>query len=126
MKKHCMALLIIVFIIMLLAGCGGGGGGSSQENIAPSPAKAQWAQTVTAGSSASDFYSVSVASDGSVYAAGIIYGTGTYDFGNSKTAKGTNSGVNIVLVKYDSSGVAQWAQTVTAGSSNSYFYSVSV
>ena len=87
---------------------------------------AQWAQTVTAGSinSVDSFFtSVSaVASDGSVYAAGYILGTGTYNFGNSVTATGTSTGgINIVLVKYDSSGVAQWAQTVTAGSDSSMF-----
>ena len=67
-----------------------------------------------------------MASDGSVYAAGYIAGTGTYNFGNGVTATGTSSGENIVLVKYDSSGVAQWAQTVTAGSDESSFTSVFV
>jgi hypothetical protein len=78
---------------------------------------AQWAQTVTAGSDYSILLSVSAASDGSVYTAGQIYGTGTYNFGNSGVAAaGTYAGFNTVLVKYDSSGVAQWARTVTAGS----------
>ena len=67
-----------------------------------------------------------MASDGSVYAAGYITGTGTYNFGNSVTATGTFTGSNIVLVKYNSSGVAQWAQTVTAGSNELGFNSVSV
>jgi outer membrane protein assembly factor BamB len=87
---------------------------------------AQWARTVTTGSTYSDFNSVSVASDGSVYAVGYIYGTGTYGFGNSITSAGTSTGYNIVLVKYNSSGAAQWAQTVTAGSSSSWFNGVSV
>jgi hypothetical protein len=87
---------------------------------------AQWAQTVTAGTSDSVFYSVSVASDGSVYAAGVIGGTGTYNFGNSVTAAGPYSTYNCVLVRYNSSGEAQGAQTVTAGNSDSYFYGVSV
>ena len=87
---------------------------------------AQWAQTVTAGSNQSSFNSVSEASDGSVYAVGYITGTSIYSFG-SVTAAGTYAtGINAVLVKYDSSGVAQWAQTVTAGVDDSYFYSVSV
>jgi hypothetical protein len=86
----------------------------------------QWAQTVTAGSNASDFEGVSVASDGSVYAAGDIYGTGTYNFGNSVTAAGAYSGYNVALVKYNSSGVAQWAQTITGGVDDSSFSSVSV
>ncbi len=47
---------------------------------------ASWAQTVTGGTGASSFTSVSVASDGSVYAAGFISGTGTYNFGNGVTA----------------------------------------
>jgi hypothetical protein len=87
---------------------------------------AQWAQTVAAGSNVSSFSSVSVASDGSVYAAGNIYGTGTYNFGNGVTAAGPTNGYNLVLVKYNSSGVAQWAQTVTAGNNESSFNSVSV
>lgn len=87
---------------------------------------AQWAQTVTAGSNYSEFRSVSVASDGSVYTAGSIDGTGTYNFGNGVTTAGMFSGINIILVKYNSSGIAQWAQTVAAGSSKSRFSSVSV
>jgi hypothetical protein len=87
---------------------------------------AQWAQTVTAGSDGSFFNSISVASDGSVYAAGFINGTGTFNFGNSVTATGAYSYENTVLVKYNSSGVAQWAQTVTAGSNGSLFNGVSV
>ncbi len=82
---------------------------------------AQWAQTV-AGSDSSDFFGVSVATDGSVHAAGLI-GTGTFDFGNGVTATGT-SGNNIVLVKYDSFGVASWAQTVAAGNGASSFSGV--
>jgi hypothetical protein len=61
---------------------------------------AQWAQTVTAGNGYSGFTGVSVASDGSVYAAGFIDGTDTYNFGSSVTATGSNSGDNIILVKY--------------------------
>ncbi len=87
---------------------------------------AQWAKTVTAGSGLSQFYSVSVGSDGSVYAAGVISGTGTYGFGSGVTATGMNTNYNVILVKYDSSGVTQWAKTVTAGSGSSLFYSISV
>ncbi len=86
---------------------------------------AQWARTVTAGSNDSLLNSVSVASDGSVYAAGYVYGPGTFNFGNSVSV-GTQVGYNPVLVKYDSSGTAQWAQTVTAGGGGSFFNSVSV
>jgi hypothetical protein len=87
---------------------------------------AQWARTTTAGSSISDFYSVTMASDGAVYAAGYIHGTGTHDFGNGIIATAATTAYNIALVKYNSSGEAQWAQTVTAGNSGTYFNSVSV
>ncbi|MBN2158064.1 MAG: hypothetical protein JW807_01620, partial [Spirochaetes bacterium] len=73
---------------------------------------AQWAQTVTADNH-SLFNSVAIASDGSVYAAGQLVGTGTCNFGNGVTATGTTD-ATFLLVKYNSSGVAQWAQTVTA------------
>jgi hypothetical protein len=105
-------------------------GTSSNDNIMlvkyNSSGTAQWAQTVTAGVGSSDLFSVFVASDGSVYAAGLIHGAGTYNFGNNVTATGTNANANIVLVRYTSSGVAQWAQTMTAGSDQSSFGSVSV
>jgi len=87
---------------------------------------AQWARTVITGDGHSGFNSVSVVTDGSVYAAGYVYGTSTNDFGNNVTVTGTHSGSNIVLVKYDSSGTAQWAQTATVGSSDSQFSGVSV
>ncbi len=73
------------------------------------------------------FNSIAVDSIGDIYAAGYIYGTGTYDFGNSQTVTGTYSiGNNILLVKYNSAGVAQWARTVFSGTSNSGFTSVCV
>ncbi len=90
-----------------------------------SSGEAQWAQTVTAGSSTSSLVGLSIASDGSLYAGGIIFGTGTYNFGNGVTAAGTSSTFNILLIKYNGSGVAQWAKTVTAGPVASFFISVS-
>lgn len=87
---------------------------------------AQWARTILAGTNISSFNSIALDSSGNIYAAGQIYGTGTYDFGNGKTATGTYIGGNIVLVKYDAAGTAQWAKTVTAGALSSQFYSVTV
>jgi len=86
---------------------------------------AQWARTLTGGSNDSCFRNVSAASDGSVYAAGYIYGTGTFDFGNGVTAAGTYSRNNIILVKYNSSGTAQWARTTRSASNHSSFSGVS-
>jgi hypothetical protein len=87
---------------------------------------AQWAQTVSAGTSASSFNSVAIDVDGNVYTAGYITGTGTYNFGGTVTATGTSTGSNVVLVKYNSAGVAQWAPTVSAGTLASSFNSVAI
>ena len=96
-----------------------------------SSGEAQWAQTVTAGHRGTYFTSVSVALDGSVYAAGYIHeddvNTGLYNFGNGVTVSSTSPlSDNLILVKYSSSGVAQRAQAVTSGVYDSRFNSVSV
>jgi hypothetical protein len=88
--------------------------------------QARWAESVSAGSNSSQFDSVAVDSSGNMYAVGYIYGTGTYTFGTGVSAAGTYGSSNVVLVKYNSSGTAQWARTVSAGSSESRFSSVTV
>lgn len=115
---------------------GGPIGGEAAGNVAlvkyDSSGVAQWARTVTAGSSGSGFSSVTVDRSGDVYAAGSI-GEGTYDLGNGVTVAGTTKGgsftgtagpLYVVLAKYDSTGTAKWARTVTPGGSNSYLNSV--
>ena len=87
---------------------------------------ALWANSVTAGDNFSEFISVTVGPDGSVYAAGYIYGTGSFDFGNSVSVAGKCTTRNVVLVKYNIDGLAQWAKSVTAGTNSSQFYSVAV
>jgi hypothetical protein len=72
---------------------------------------AQWAKTATTGSDMSRFNAVAV-DGGAVYAAGY-QGTGPFDYG-SGTVTGPSSGENVILVKYDASGNAQWAKTLTA------------
>jgi hypothetical protein len=87
---------------------------------------AQWAQTLTAGTALAQFDGVALDSSGNVYAAGFTNGTGTFGFGNSVTAAGTdasNNG-NTIVVKYNSSGVAQWAKTLTAGTAGAWFNSI--
>jgi outer membrane protein assembly factor BamB len=84
---------------------------------------AQWAKTVTTGSSLSGFSAVAADSSGTVYAAGVQRGTGSYTYGGV-SATGTANSNNAVLVKYDPSGTAQWAKTVTAGSDASGFNAV--
>jgi hypothetical protein len=87
---------------------------------------ARWARTVSTGTYTSRFNSVAVDDSGNAYAAGDIYGTGTYTFGADVTAAGPYTGANVVLVKYDPSGVTQWARTVSAGRYTSVFNSVAV
>jgi hypothetical protein len=84
----------------------------------------QWAKSVETGPSASSFYAVAVDNAGNVYAAGRQTGTGTYNYGNGKTATGTNSTNSVVLVKYNSSGTPQWAKSVETGPSTSSFAAV--
>jgi hypothetical protein len=87
---------------------------------------AQWARTVSAGNSSSSFNSVAADASGGVYAAGYQSGTGAFTYGTGVSATGTYSSENVVLVKYNSSGTAQWARTVSAGSNESQFNAVAV
>ncbi|MDR1316022.1 MAG: hypothetical protein LBK13_04030, partial [Spirochaetales bacterium] len=84
----------------------------------------QWARSVSADTNQSQFSSVTVDSAGNVYATGYQRTTGTFDYGNGITVTGTSSIVNVVLVKYSSSGTAQWARSVSAGTGESIFNSV--
>jgi len=76
---------------------------------------AQWAKSVSEAASSSKLYSLVIEGQGNIYAAGWIYGTDTKNFGNGVTATGLNANTDILLVAYNSSGVAQWAKTITAG-----------
>ena len=69
----------------------------------------QRTQDVSSGSNLARFSSLVVDNDDNLYAAGEIDGTASYSFGNNVTASGTNSISNAFIVKYDSSGLAQWA-----------------
>jgi hypothetical protein len=89
---------------------------------------AQWARSVSAGTNLSSFRSVAVDGAGNVYAAGEQAGTGTFNYGNGVTVAGIAFD-NIVLVKYNSSGTAQWARTVAASMGinlSSWFTSVTL
>lgn len=88
----------------------------------------QWITTLSSAPNHSRFLSVAVSSDG-IYAAGYLYGSSTaYDFGNGKTVTIDNDAAtqNIILVKYNLNGVAQWATSVASGPSHTTFDSVSL
>jgi hypothetical protein len=61
---------------------------------------AQWARTVSAGSSSSIFSDVSVDSTGNVYTVGTQLGTENYTYGDGVSGAGTCTFFNLVLVKY--------------------------
>jgi altronate dehydratase len=87
---------------------------------------AEWARTVSTGNDVSSFKSVAVDSSGNIYAAGSQSGTGVYTYGTGVTARGYSTYPNVVLVKYNSGGTAQWAKTVSTGNDDSFFSSVAV
>jgi hypothetical protein len=88
---------------------------------------ALWARTVANETvpDRSRFNSVAVGSDG-IYVAGYIRGTGKYTFGSQPVQGTFSSGYNTVVVKYDTSGTALWAKSVSAGTNASYINSISV
>src|SRR5262245_7311054 len=110
-----------VFFICLLTGiaCGNSGGSETGAGDAgnPSPASvpagtAQVARSVTVtgvGNMTSTFTGVTTDSNGDVIAVGHQNATSTYNYGSGITAVGAyGGGTNVVVVKYNASGVAQW------------------
>lgn len=86
---------------------------------------ALWARSTSAGTGNSVFNSIAVDSSGNVYAAGYQQGTSTFTYG-SQSITGTASGSSPILIKYDSSGTALWARTISAGATASIFWGVAV
>ena|GEM_PF-1411465 len=70
-----------------------------------------WARTIIPpGTGSALFYSVAVAPNGDVYTAGN-QGTGTFNYGNGDITVASSD--SLVLVKYNSTGDAQWARTTS-------------
>lgn len=70
----------------------------------------QWAKMMISVAKLSDYYGVALDDLGNIYVTGRIQTAGTYDFGNGVSAVGASTGDNIVFIKYNSSGLAQWAK----------------
>jgi uncharacterized protein YjdB len=88
---------------------------------------AQWARTIAPAPGSSAFSGVAVDSGGNIYAVGTLSGTGSYDFGNSIVASPSYAfGSNLLIVKYDATGTAQWARTVIDGFGSTSLASVAV
>ena len=81
-----------------------------------SDGEAQWASTTEEAPRGSRFHAVAVDDDGNVFAAGYQSRTGEFDYGNGVTAQSGANGEfpgNLVVVKYNADGEAQWARTVS-------------
>jgi hypothetical protein len=75
-----------------------------------------WANSVVAGSNATQFNAVATDTAGNVYAAGTQQNGGVFDYGSGITATGSNAaGNNATLVKYSTNGAALSARTTLAG-----------
>ncbi|MBV6492751.1 MAG: hypothetical protein LDLANPLL_00748 [Turneriella sp.] len=96
---------------------------------------AQWAKSIKGDGV---FKSVVVDRSGNVYAAGEQRGNHIFNYGNGVTVAGGFTkydsftkrpdllATNVVLVKYNANGTAQWAKSVTDGNRGSRFDSVAV
>ena len=71
---------------------------------------AQWARTVSTGSNHSEFTGIAIDSGDNIYVVGHQNGTGTYTYGTGVTAAGIDSSRNLIIVKYNSGGTAQWGK----------------
>jgi Beta-propeller repeat len=88
---------------------------------------AQWVKTLSSASDTSSFTSVAVDSECNIYTVGFVDGTGVFNFGgNSTSFNGATSSMNAIIIKYNSSGTAQWATPISSASHSSLFYSVAV
>lgn len=85
-----------------------------------------WVRGVITASSNSKFNAVAVDSSGNIYAAGFQNTNTVFDYGSGVTALGNATGDNPVLVKFNSSGVAQWARTQYSATANSQLAGVAV
>ena len=89
-----------------------------------------WARSVSTADNKSIFYAVAVDNSGNVYAAGKQIGKGSFTYGTGVSVSATgdnNSGDNVILVKYNSEGTAQWARSISAGPAGfTVFFGVAV
>lgn len=89
----------------------------------------KWVRTVTSapGNPDTGYTSVAVDGSGNVYIVGYQNSIAAIKYqGDSSTISGASPTSNPVIVKYDSSGVFQWAKTITGGSSNAVFQAIAI
>lgn len=84
-----------------------------------------WARTVSGCGSAAQANAVATDSSGNVYVAGFQVGTAVYSYAGQNAA-GTSTFNNIVIVKYSSAGVTQWARSLAGGTNNAQYNALAV
>ena len=119
-------VICIILPALYFAGCGNMYGDFLDDP--DNTGEAQWATTMKSASGSCIFNALAVDAQGNSYAAGFVSGYGVTDFGgNSKKFTCVNGDKgNAVIVKYNASGVAQWAVPIEESTSHSYFNGVAV
>jgi len=87
---------------------------------------ALWARSVRSGDATSRFHAVTTDSSGNAYCAGDLWGDAEFDFGGATVKGAYSGGSNAAIVKYDSSGNAVRARSVSEGADNSRFSGVAI
>lgn len=83
---------------------------------------AKWAKCPVTGPNESAFSAVAADSSGSAYCAGHQTSSGAFVYGTGASVAGGYSGLNAVLVKYDSTGTAKWADGAGGSGIGSSFF----
>jgi len=96
----------------VVAGAAAGGPNNVLVKYGPD-GNAQWAKAIMQSGSWVSFTAIAVDQNGNIYIAGY-QGIGSIGYGNGISSTGPNNDYNPALVKYDSSGKALWAYTLTA------------
>jgi hypothetical protein len=121
------AILCFLVSSCLLISCANGNNGDS---TGPSKADVdiEWVRSISSSRiDNSEFIDMAVDDRGYIYAAGYIYGSGLFSFGDKATAAGPyNLGTNAFIAKYAPDGTAQWARTMNTCSSSSVWDSIAV
>ncbi len=85
-----------------------------------------WAKTTISGTDGAYYSRLAVESSGNIYVTGSKEGSALMNFGNGITMTNQNSSRNAILLKFDSTGNALWAQTGSTTTATTYFSGVAI
>lgn len=97
-----------------------GGSANMSAPVIDNTGTAMWARSANPAPNQSVFSGVAVDSSGAIYAAGYQDNSGSFTY-EGQSISGPSSSTNVALVKYNSSGSASWARTMSAGSFGQFF-----